>query len=70
MSRKSKLSMIPEILLAGLGVFLVIDSFVIKGLTLDYAKYNMSFLDSFVNHGFIGIILIILSAATIYKYRW
>lgn len=49
-----------EIILIIFGLFLVIDGFLLKGLSFDYSVIGLEFLDPLISHGIIGAIIVII----------
>lgn len=49
---------IAEITVILIGIFLALDGFIWHGLTFDYSVIGLSWLDPYISHGFIGLVLI------------
>lgn len=53
--------MISKIVLALIGLFLIFDSLFIHAISLNYDAYFIGFLDSFISHGILGLIFVIIA---------
>lgn len=51
---------ISTILLIVLGLFLIVDSFMIHAVNFDYNKIGLGLFDPFINHWMIGIIFVVI----------